>query len=165
MARITLKTPRKIEWLAADTIDLMIGSEGAADLASSSPAGGTAVASVAAWDNAEQRGGLGFDPLGEAPLGYTSFGFGLGEGELGYGALGLNDAPRVVIEADYYPADKCAALPVGLVIRDTQGNRSDAVETIAQLADPPRGIRNLVASATANPNEVQLAFTESPDIS
>lgn len=164
MSDFTVRVPRDFDWLPSDQVELLLGSENAADLATSTPAGGTVVADISPWQDGIERGGLGADPLGEAPLGFSSIGYGLGEGELGFGALGINDAPRLIIEHTYRPTDKCASIPVGVQIRDKPGNVQSGPETTATLADPPKGARGLATAATASPREVQLTWTESSDV-
>lgn len=164
MAKLTAKVPRRIAWSAQDVLELWIGSENAASLAASSPAGGAKVAEAPAWGDAFVRGGLGFDALGMNPLGYTSVGFGLGVGELGYGELGIHDAPRAIITHNYRASDKCAVLPVGVKVRDACGNVSTVFETTVQIHDPPQGARNLAIASTGTPLQARLTWDASPDV-
>jgi hypothetical protein len=158
--------PRDIDWLPDDQVEMWIGTENAADLANSTPAGGALATSQSPWPGGAGRGGWGAGTWGDFVYGSDPEGFGYGDAGVvwGYGAWGVNLAPPIEVEHDYYPADKCALLPVGVRIKDPAGNRSAVVEDLLQLADPPRGIRNLAAAATGNPNEVQMSFTESPDV-
>lgn len=164
MAKITTRIPRDLDWRADDALELYVGDENVADLASGDPAGGVLVVSQSPWPENAERGGLGFGALGDDPLGYSTIGYGLGEGELGYGALGIDEAPRVLIEHVVHPVDKCADLPVGVLITDLHGNDSALVETVAQISDPPRGARGLTVASTETPGEVSISFTESPDV-
>lgn len=144
---IKAKVMRDVDWGLGVTLRLMIGSENAAGLASSTPAGGTQVAEIPAWPELAMLGGLGADGVGEPPLGDSLLPFGLGEGELGYGALGVNDAARAVLEHRYQPADPCSTLPVGVVAVDVYGNESLVQETTVTLTEPPAGIRGLAIAA------------------
>lgn len=164
MAHLTAKVPRRIAWSAQDVLELWIGSENAASLAASSPAGGSKVAEVLAWGDAFVRGGLGFDALGLNPLGHTSVGYGLGMGELGYGELGIHDAPRAVLTHEHRSADKCAVLPVGVKVRDACGNISTVFETTVQIHDPPQGARNLAIASTGTSLQARLSWDPSEDV-
>ena len=73
-------------------------------------------------------------------------------------------AGPAVITYEYYPTDKCATLPLGVSIVDAAGNRTTGPEDTVQLADPPIGARSPAVAATANPGEVRLSWTESPDV-
>ena len=91
-------------------------------------------------------------------------GYGLGEGELGYGSLGVNDVPRALIQASYNATDVADQLPVGVKVRDRAGNVSAVLETLAQLADVPKGARGLAITSTGNPGEARVSWTASPDV-
>ena len=164
MALIAAKTTVDLDWLENDVLQLFVGTEDAADLASSTPAGGTMVLEQDVWANNAQKGGLGMGQLGLAPLGFSSVGFGLGEGELGFGALGINDVPRALVEHHYDPTDKCAALPVGVKVRDRGENVSAVIEKRIQLADVPKGARSVTIAGTGSPREARLTWTASADV-
>lgn len=70
----------------------------------------------------------------------------------------------VVLEHEHFSQDKCATLPVGVAIKDTQGNVSVADEHLLALRDPPVGVGRPDVAATANPNEALLTWVESPDV-
>jgi len=161
--KISARVHRDLDWLPTDQLRLKVGSEGAASLSASSPAGGTVVQEVDAWPR-QLRGGLGDGPLGEEPLGYSTVGYGLGVGGLGYGALGVNDAPRVELEHEHLPTDVTAVLPIGVTVIDEAGNESSVLETVVAINDPPKGARGLGAAGTGTPGEVALSWTESPDV-
>ncbi len=167
MAIIRVRVPRDNDWKPTDRLQLYVGSPGAADLASSTPAGGELVLEQSPWpDGGAARAGLGALPLGEGRLGNTPGGYGLGEGELGQGPLGINNPPRVVLEHEYFAAgdDKTETLPIGVKIRDEAGNTSTLLETVVQLADPPKGVHDLTFAGTGTGGELRLSWTASPDV-
>ena len=169
MAVITATIPRDLDWLPDDTLELYVGTENAADLASSTPAGGTLVAEISPWPGGVGKGGLGAPglALGEFILGNNpGDGRMLGEpgSVLGYGQLSIAMPAPAVIEYEYHATDKCATLPVGVSIVDAAGNRTTGPEDVVQLEDPPIGARSPAVAATANPGEVRLSWTASPDV-
>lgn len=129
MALITANILIEASWEATDVLELVVGDEGAADLASSL-GGGRVIARRAVWPDGVQVDGV----------------------------------THAQLQAHYPPTDKCATLPVGVRVRDAEGNVSDVEETLVQLADRPRGVRNVTIAATDNPLEVALTWTESPDV-
>ncbi len=145
MARITVRVPVRSTWSITDRLRLYLGTENAASLAASTPAGGTLAAEVPA------RGD------GAAVYGW-------GEGEWGEGGWGGSAFPRAVLVADYLSTDKCAQLPLGVRVIDAAGNESDVYEGAAQLADPPIGARDLTVEPTDDPLEALLSWTASPDV-
>lgn len=164
MATIRIKLITLLSWQPGDVLRLYAGSENAASLAASTPAGGVLVAEVEPWPAGVARGGLGTGALGGAPLGYSSEGFGLGVGELGFGALGVNDVPRTTLEYEHLADDVCATLPVGVCIADAAGNESTKAEAVLQLSDPPQGARNLRVGSTGNIGEALLTWTPSKHV-
>lgn len=164
MATIRALIDRDGAWPPDTRLRLMAGTENAASLAASTPAGGAAVAEIPAWASLFDHGGLGAGGLGEFPLGLDAEVLGLGLGELGFGELGLRDEVRAVLERRIHPADVCCLLPIGILALDAAGNASLVTETVAEIADPPQGARGLAAAATANPGELALSWTESEDL-
>lgn len=163
MAELSAKVNRDLDWTEQDKLRLRIGSENAASLAASTPAGGTVVDEQQAWEGG-MRGGFGADPFGQAPFGFSQVGYGFGEGEFGCGAFGINDAPRVQLSHRYRPDDVCAVLPIGVDVVDEYQNASSIVETRVGLNDSPDGIRDLAIAATATPLEARLSWTQSPHV-
>lgn len=142
MADLTIRVPVRSNWIESDHVQLFIGTENAADLAASTPAGGTKVNDQSARPGNVQGG--------------------FGQGQFGAGPFG--GAHTVVIKHTYRSTDKCASLPIGVKVVDQAGNVSAVYETVKMLADPPRGARGLAIAATANTNEAKLSWTASPDI-
>lgn len=161
--KISALVQRDPDWQPSDRLRLKLGSENAASLAASTPAGGTVVEEVEAWPP-QLKGGLGSGPLGVDPLGSSSVGYGLGVGELGYGALGDNTAPRVLLDDEYFPTDVTGVLPVGVTVTDEAGNESAVMETVIGINDPPKGARDLAVAGTGTPGEAALTWTESPNV-
>ena len=89
---------------------------------------------------------------------------GFGTGELGFESLGENEVPRAVLNFAINADDKCSFVPLGVRVVDQAGNVSAELEQLLWLADPPMGARDLVAAPTANPGEVHLSWTPSPDV-
>jgi len=163
MADINVKVPIDLDWLPTDLLELFVGDENVADLAASDPAGGERVSDRPPWEGS-LRGGLGMDPLGTVELGFTATGHGLGDGELGYGALGVNDMPRAVLEHAYDPTDICGVLALGVKVADEHDNRSSVSETLVGLSDRPKGARGLTLASTGNTHEARLSWTQSPGV-
>jgi hypothetical protein len=172
MATLRVKVGRKTTWLASDRLLLVLGSEGAADLAGSTPAGGTVVQTVEPWpNNGQTKGGWGAGRWGSWVAEPRRHGWGLGpltwrfgQGEWSQGAWGGSMPPRLVIEHVYRPAGACTTLPLGVKLRDVAGNVSDVLETVVEISDPPKGARDLRAVATVNDLEIRLTFTQSPHL-
>lgn len=166
MAKINASIPRDLDWQFDDVIELYIGDENAADLVSSDPAGGVLVVSQSPWPEAVELGGWGDGEWGDFGWGLSAAGYQWGdEGSAwGYGGWGINLAPPALLEHIALPTDKCADLPVGVLMRDTNGNTSAVTETVAQISDPPRGARGVAVAGTGSPGEVSIDFTESPDV-
>jgi hypothetical protein len=165
MATLRFRIGRKTSWQASDRLLLVLGSEGAADLASSTPAGGTVVQVVEPWPNGGQtKGGWGAGRWGQGQWGLGPLTWGWGAGEWGQGAWGGSMVPRLVIDHVYRPTDVCTTLPVGVKLRDLAGNVSTVLETVVSISDPPKGTRDLRAVATVNDLEVRLTFTQSPNL-
>jgi hypothetical protein len=127
------------------------------------------VLEISPWPNNGPHGGIGAGGFGEGePFGLSSVGYGWGSAasEWGYGAWGVNDPPRAVLDYLYNPTpgNVCTTLPVGVKIADEFGNASDLIETVVSIADPPQGVRDLDVHATASPLEARLTWTESPDV-
>lgn len=156
MPRITLSTLPDFDWVASDELLLMVGDENAADLASSTPAGGVEKTRVPAWGSSHLRSGFGKGPFGRTPFGYSTSGFGFGLGGFGTGAFGTNNAPLVEISATVFTTDPTAVLPVGVKAADQPGNVSSVSETLVGLNEPPRGARNLTVSGRVLPGEAAL---------
>lgn len=163
MALIIARVPRKIAWSITDQLQLWLGTENAASLAASTPTGGRLAAQVPAWGEGDAHGGFGSEGFGEGGFGGGGT-YGFGDGEFGYGEFGIHDAPRAVLEAQHQSVDKCATLPVGVIVVDACGNASVLFETIAQIHDPPIGARDLTVTPTENTLEALLTWTESPDV-
>lgn len=164
MAEITLTVPINLDWPQDAALVLYLGSENAADLANSQPAGGTEVASVPAWPGGTERPKLGDAVLGETLLGVEATGYKLGDGLLGAGVLGQNDVPPAVLRYAYDPDDVDATLPVGVAVRDGAGNESAKLETTVQLADPPAPATDAAVGSTGNANEARLSWAASADV-
>lgn len=167
MATLRITIPPDSSWSDSDRVQLFIGTENAADLASSAPAGGAMVLQQPVWPGGYEPGGLGVDPLGVAPLGDTLQGLGLGESPLGATPLGAASDPEIEIEYVHHAVLVCATLPFGVKVIDTAGNATVAVEGVAVIADYPDGVRNLQAAAAAAPgneNKCLLTWTESPHV-
>ncbi len=173
MAKLTLTIPIDPDWSADDLLQLLIGTENAADLAASTPSGGTVEREVAVFANPAMRGGWGFGSWGgpdDDGIDGNHFTWGgvpphaWGDASWGSGAWWQGFYPDIVIEHDYDPTDKCATLPVGVRTRDQAGNVSAAVEQVVQIEDPPIGARNLAVVTTGSKNEARLTWTESPDV-
>jgi hypothetical protein len=164
MALIRVKVQRLSTWSPTDRLRLYIGTENAASLAASTPAGGTMVMDVPAFDgpSGSEKGGLGFEQLDQAidVEGAPA----VDAGELDREELDVLALPRKVIEYRYFPGNRSATLPIGVKRADAAGNESAVVETVVQLADTPRAPRNVVAHATVNAGEVRLTWTQSPDV-
>lgn len=64
----------------------------------------------------------------------------------------------------YSPTDKCATLPVGVILEDAAGNQQTVLQTTVALRDPPRAPGRPSVAATANPGEATLAWAASPDL-
>lgn len=152
MANLSARVLSDKDWAADDALRLLVGTEDAADLAGSTPSGGTAVQEQPAW------------PGDGATRSASGGGYGWGEGEWGMGWFGVNEHPRALLEHSYSPADKCSVLPIGVVSVDVSGNVSPVVETLVQLRDIPVGARDLEIEATENTNEARLTWTESTDV-
>lgn len=163
MATLTVRVPREISWSTAHRLRLRVGSEGASSLSASTPAGGMVVAEVRPWQDL-QPAGLGLGALGSESLGFPSEGPGLGEGELGYGALGLDEQPRVALSADLRPVDRLARLPVGVDVVDGAGNVSAVVEQLVELSDVPAGVRDAQISAGASAGMARVTWTRSSNV-
>jgi hypothetical protein len=164
MALIRVKVQRLSTWSPTDRLRLYVGTEGAASLAASTPAGGTLVSDVPAFDapGGAEKGGLGFEALDEAIDVEGSPA--IDDGELDYEELDVMALPRKTLEYRYLPTNRSATLPIGVKRADSSGNESAVVETVIQLADKPRPTRNVVAHATVNAGEVRLTWTQSPDV-
>lgn len=68
------------------------------------------------------------------------------------------------IDFDYVASDKCAALQIGVSVKDEAGNESAKLEAILQIEDPPLPPGRPNVAATANPGEAQLTWLASPDL-
>jgi len=164
MATLRLTIPSDPDWLPGDQVVLMVGSENAADLAASTPAGGDESLTVSVPEH-HAAGNLGGGRLGAGLLGAAEGAYGLGGGELGGGLLGVSALPRLTFERRYQPADKSASLPVGVGLRDAAGNQSAVIETQAALADPPAppGVGAITVTA-AGTGAAVLAWPASSDV-
>jgi len=164
MADVSLSILQDIDWAYADDLLVRVGDEGAASLASSSPAGGETKLTEPAWRQTGTRGGFGQDGFGEAPFGYSQQGYGFGRGAFGDGAFGLNNLPRVELDITVNPDDVCAAVPVGVVTRDAPGNQAAVAEAVAALSDPPAGATQLTITSTGSARQARLTWTASGDV-
>lgn len=163
MASLSVRVPRDINWTPAHRVRLRVGSENAASLAASTPAGGTLLTEARPWQEIAPAGWL-IDPLGAAPLGYPAEGLGLGQGDLFYGALGLSEAPRVLLQATVRPVDKLCRLPVGVDVIDEAGNVSAVVEQLIELSDLPRGVRRVTIEPGPSAGQAIVRWTRSADV-
>lgn len=168
MADLRLQIKRRLAWPADAQLELWLGSENAVDLAASSPAGGTLARTVDVWPSEAARGGWG---VGAAWGQFTwssnpAGGVGWADSDVvwGQGLWGWTLLPDLVISHEYRPTDVCAALPLGVRVRDSVGERSDVLEGVALLNDAPRGARNLQVAATDNDNEALLSWSASPHV-
>lgn len=188
MAEFTVTIPTFRGWPLDAVAELLIGDEGAANLAQSAgryvgPAWGSGEWGAGAWGGrtkvvSSQRvfpngvndiGGWGSGQWGAPGYSWGASGggdWGWGDGVWGQFAWGAVPTPVVIFNHTYLPGASGieAQLPVGVQIRDGAGNVSDLIETLAQLADAPRGVRNLQASPGTNPGEVDLTWTQSPSL-
>ncbi len=161
MASISVSVPVDKDWQLDDELELLIGSENAASLAASTPAGGTSVSTTPATVN---PGGFGAGEFGAAAFGYDDVTPGFGAGDFGLTEFGENDESQRVLEHRYLPADTLAVLPVGVRLVDPVGNASALIETLVGLADLPQGASGIAVASTGNTNEARLTWTESPDV-
>ncbi len=143
--QITLDIPRDASWGAADRLRVFVGTEGAADLAGSTPPGGTAVMDVLV-------GALAGD--------YAAW----GDGAWGNGAWGVAMAPDLMAVVQHQPAAVQGSLPVGVAAADLAGNVSAVDEIVVTWNLPPAGPRNLAVSATGNVGEAKLMWDLSVDV-
>ncbi len=163
MAAVKVTIPRKASWSTQDKLVLFKGTENAASLAASTPAGGTRIDDRPAWEAGERRG-RGSGVRGQGLRGYGPGSGVRGLGHRGDGLRGLLAAERVTLEHRHNATDVCAQLPVGVKVEDEAGNLSTVVEAVASIKDRPRGPRNLAVGSTGNKNEARLTWTGSPDI-
>jgi len=115
---------------------------------------------IPAWPDGEERGGLGFGPLGQTPLGYGASGPGLGRGPLGYGPLGIG-AGTITHRLEGLPDAKHTLAAVGY---DPAGNRQTPATTtvgvvVAGEPAPPKTLR----ASTLAAGRLTLTFTRSTD--
>ena len=164
MALLAIAIPRSTAWPRDARLRLYAGTENAADLAGSTPAGGTLVVDQPAFAADEELGGFGEGGFGDGLFGDAGPGWGFGDGALGDGLFGDNDLPPARLSYRHIPTLRECSLPVGAKVLDADGNESAVVETLAAIADPPRNPRDVVASATVNAGEVKLDWTPSPDV-
>jgi len=171
MAQITVSIPRDRDWPADARARLMIGSEGAASLAASSPSGGTHVMDVNVWPAAGRlRGGWGAPGTvwGATLISWGQLGQVAGWADpataWGGGAWGVTMPGELVMVYRYWPTDKTATLPVGVVVADAAGNVSGAVEAVVTLDDAPRGVTDMAIAAGSADNQADLTWTLSNDV-
>lgn len=126
MASIKLTIPVHASWGSTDQLLVYKGTENAANLAASTPTGGSQAASR----------------------------------EVGSAAPGSD----IEITIGHSPTDRCAVLPVGVIVKDAAGNTQAVLDTTIALMDPPRGPGRPDVAATASAGEATLTWTASPDL-
>jgi len=168
MATLRYKISRLGSWQTSDKLQLVVGTEDAANLAGSTPAGGTVVREVEPWPNAGQtQGGWGAGLWSEFlwGVGPLTWPWGADASEWGGGVWGGSLIPRLIVDVVYRPTLVCCTLPVGVKLRDLAGNISTVLESLVTIKDPPIGARNLRVASSGDALEARLTFTQSPHVS
>lgn len=160
---ITLRVQRREDWPADARLLLYVGTENAADLAASTPAGGTEVMDEPVWPERAEMSGFGRGSFGEGRLGTFTHAFGFGHGEFGRFAFGESCTPRRTLRYRYDAVDPCADLPVGVKV-SAAGNVSSVAETVVTFAQTPRPVTRFTVGPGSMHSVAKLTWTASPDI-
>jgi len=161
---ITLRVQPDESWGPDSVLELWIGTEGAASLAASTPAGGTKVSERRVWPDRDECSGWGRGQLGLGALGTFTHAYGLGHGELGRFPFGGPCAPPRVLNYKYNATNPCANLPVGAKIVGANGVSSAVYEELIELSQRPRAISALTVAKSYIPYYAKLTWSASPDV-
>lgn len=169
MASLSVKIRAREAWDPKGKLRVYVGTENVASLAESDPPGGALAHEQAAWPQLAEQGGFGAPgtQFGAPGSTFDSFtilcGFGYPGSDMSSFDFGRGCIPPRVLKFPYTPKDINASLPVGVSFVDSAGEESAVVETLVQIADPPRGASNLRATQDI-PRNVNLLWDPSPDI-